>query len=113
MNEAHVKMHPWVPTTDLKLLRRFGKLIEELGELSTVAGRCIIQGIDEIDPSSGKVNRQRLEEELADVLAQCSVTIEVLRLSSKTIWPRVGKKERQMAEWEAFFQDESGVSSGD
>lgn len=31
----------WIPTTDLMMLRRMGKLTEELGELQAVAARCI------------------------------------------------------------------------
>jgi hypothetical protein len=52
------KLSKWVPTTDPMTLRRMGKLTEELGELQSVAARVVIQGIDETDPSSGKVNRR-------------------------------------------------------
>ena len=93
----------WTPTTDLMMLRRMGKLIEELSELSNVAARCIIQGIDEVDPGSGKVNRQRLNEEIADVLAQCQVTVHTLKLDTMGIALRQDDKVRQMAEWEAIF----------
>lgn len=96
-------MSKWTPTTDLMQLRRFGKLCEELGELSNVAARCIIQGIDEVDPGTGKVNRQRLEDEIADVLAQCYVTVEKLGLNCEAIDLRRSNKERQMAEWESLF----------
>ena len=93
----------WTPTTDLMMLRRMGKLGEELAELSNVASRCIIQGIDEVDPGSGVVNRLRLEREIADVIAQCEVTIEKLRLDDLMIAERILDKKGQMAEWEAMF----------
>lgn len=96
----------WTPTTNLMMLRRMGKLIEELNELSVVAARCIIQGIDEVDPSSGKVNRLRLEHELADVLAQCMVTVQNLKLNADAIDTRAADKIHQMAEWEAMFEEE-------
>ena len=96
-------MSKWTPTTDLLMLRRMGKLIEELGELANVAARCIIQGIDETDPGTGKVNRLRLEHEIADVLAQCIVTIKALGLDNGAIAMRAIAKEDQMAEWEALF----------
>lgn len=97
------KMSKWTPTTDLLMLRRMGKLTEELGELLSVAARCVIQGIDEVDPGSGKVNRIRLEHEIADVMAQCRVTVEALDLDADFINLRDLEKQRQMAEWEALF----------
>lgn len=109
MSEARELKRPamskWTPTTDLMMLRRMGKLNEELAELSCVAARCIIQGIDETDPSSGKVNRQRLEDEIADVIAQCEVTINSLKLNGAYICERVELKKSLMQEWEAMFVD--------
>lgn len=101
------KMTKWTPTTDLLMLRRMGKLTEECAELINVAARCIIQGIDEVDPGTGKVNRQRLVNEIADVMAQCETTIEALKLGpGHYIVDRVEQKKSQMAEWEAMFSDE-------
>lgn len=97
----------WIPTTDLLMLRRMGKLGEELGELQAVVARCIIQGIDEVDPGTGKINRLRLEHEIADVLAQCKVTINLIGLDSARITDRVVHKVGLMAEWEAMFIGES------
>lgn len=88
------------------MLRRMGKLLEELLELGIVAVRCIIQGIDEVDPGSGKANRQRLKDELADVLAQCSVTCQYLfdNINDREyIMARQRQKIGYMAEWEAMF----------
>lgn len=95
----------WTPTTNLKMLRRMGKLSEELAECNSVAARCIIQGIDEVDPGSQKVNRQRLTEEIADVMAQCRVTIKALGLDHRFIGTRIDMKESQMEEWEGMFSD--------
>lgn len=93
----------WVPTTDLLMLRRMGKLGEELGEAQAVASRVIIQGLDEVDPGSGKVNRQRLQEELADVQAQIGCTVLALNLDQDYMARRTAEKMRQMGEWEAMF----------
>ncbi len=100
-------LNKWTPTTDLMTLRRMGKLGEELGELQAVAARVIIQGIEEIDPSSGELNRLRLENEIADVLAQCGVSIRALHLDYHRILERQAGKEAQMAEWEAMFDPEA------
>lgn len=97
-------MHKWVPTTDLMMLRRMGKLVEELGELGNVAGRVIIQGIDEIDPGSGDKNRLRLEKEIADVYAQLDVTVSLLRLRTTYVDARRFEKIKQMQEWESLFE---------
>ena len=96
----------WTPTTNLAKLRRFGKLGEELSECGAVASRCIIQGIDEIDPGSGKTNHQRLIEEMADVIAQINCTVDMLNIDPRVIAARVDKKEAQMREWESMFQSE-------
>lgn len=96
-------MNKWTPTTDLLTLRRMGKLLEELGEASNVAARVIIQGIDEVDPGSGKVNRQRLLDELADVAAQIECTLSAFGLDRDYFGQRTAHKVGQMAEWEALF----------
>ena len=93
----------WVPTTNLMMLRRLGKLLEECGELVDVAARCIIQGIDEVDPGTGRVNRLRLEDEIADVIAQCRMANEHLGLNEAAIEKRVANKIERSLEWEAMF----------
>jgi len=61
--------NPWHPITDPVTLKQLGKLIEELGELQSALARCIIQGIDEREPVTQKVNRVWVADEIADVLA--------------------------------------------
>lgn len=50
--------NPWHPISDPVDLKHLGKLSEELGECSAAVARCIIQGIDECEPVTGKINRQ-------------------------------------------------------
>ena len=97
-------MSPWTPTANQLHLRRLGKLCEELGELQAVAARCIIQGIDEVDPSSGHVNRCRLENELADVQAQIVCTVLTFELDQERMAFRTSVKLRNMDEWEAALK---------
>lgn len=99
-----MEMSKWVPTTDLMMLRRMGKLLEEMHELGAVAARCIIQGIDEVDPGSGVVNRERLWREVADVYAQLDETVVRLGLNVDDIEARCAEKRGQMQEWEAMFE---------
>lgn len=60
---------PWMPVTDQQLLAVLGKLGEEGGELAARCCRCIIQGLDELDPDTGRTNREELSREISDVAA--------------------------------------------
>lgn len=97
-------MQPWAPTLTPHQTRRAGKTLEELSELASVLARIQIQGLDDIDISSGKTNRQRLEEEAADVYAQLRLTCKSFDLDRIAILARVEKKLALMAEWEAHFK---------
>ncbi len=68
-----------------------------------MAARCIIQGIDEVDPSSGKTNRVRLESEIADVYAQLDETVARLGLDDAYIQKRRATKRGYMREWEEML----------
>lgn len=96
-------MNPWVSTLTPHQDRRIGKTIEELAELIAVCGRLQIQGLDEIDPSSGKTNRQRFHEETADVIAQINRNFSAFDMPADDIDERVQAKEFQMGEWEAHY----------
>jgi NTP pyrophosphatase (non-canonical NTP hydrolase) len=96
-------MQRWLPDADPRQARRVGKTLEELSELAAVLARISIQGLDSVDPSSGKTNRVRLQEELADVQAQIACTVLTLDLDQRLIARRTMVKMHQMAEWEAHF----------
>lgn len=99
------KMNPWKPDENPHQARRIGKTGEEVSELASVLFRISIQGIDSIDPSSGKTNRQRLLEETADVMAQCDCNMHSLFTweERQFVNHRALEKRRQMAEWEAHY----------
>jgi hypothetical protein len=101
-----VKMNPWKPDDNPHQARRIGKTGEEVNELGAVLARISIQGMDSIDPSSGKTNRQRFLEETADVLAQCEVNMDTIftQVELSFIYERTLKKRRQMVEWEEHFK---------
>lgn len=69
---------PWVPLTDPKLLKPLGKLLEELGEATSAASRCLIQGFEGTNPETGQGNLAWLENELADVAATICYLDDVL-----------------------------------
>jgi NTP pyrophosphatase (non-canonical NTP hydrolase) len=96
-------MSMWIPETNQKVLRRVGKTGEECAELSKVCSRITIQGLDGVDPATGESNRRALAKEVADVMAQCLETIDALDLPLGFIEERAAIKRKQMAEWEALF----------
>ena len=97
-------MNPWKPDDDPRQARRIGKTTEEVNELGAVLARISIQGLDAIDPGSGKTNRVRLEEEMADCYAQFEKTTDYLKLDRTAIGLRVINKMQQMDDWEAHFK---------
>ncbi len=91
--------NPWVPMSDVKSVRVLGKLLEELNEAGAASARCLIQGIDEAEPVTGKVNREWLEDELADVMANIYLAMEHFNLRSARMVDRTGKKMEHLRGW--------------
>ncbi len=92
-------MNPWNPITNSVDLKHLGKLGEEAGELCSAVSRCIIQGIDEYEPVSGKPNREWLEDEIADVLANCTLVASRFKLDLDRMAERSREKEEKLREW--------------
>lgn len=88
---------PWHPMTNQVDLKHLGKLGEECGELSQVVCRCIIQGIDEKDPTQNQTNRKWLEKEIADVLANIALVEKRFALNIDT--DRILTKIHNLEEW--------------
>lgn len=92
-------MHPWHPMNNALDLKHLGKLGEESGELSAAVSRCIIQGIEECEPVTEKPNREWLEDEIADVLANCALVSEHFDLDEERIEKRRDLKYDQLKKW--------------
>lgn len=101
-----MKITAWHVETDPLTKRRLGKALEELSELSNVLARCLIQGVDEVDPSSGEVNRDRMWKEIADVKTQLGFLVEHFNLNSDKIDKRILNKIGSMLEWERLLKEE-------
>lgn len=96
------KINPWHPMDDPVDLKTMGKLMEELGELQAVVARCVIQGIDEKEPVTGKENREWLLEEIADVYANLSLVRERFLNEDEDaffIQKRWREKEERLRTW--------------
>ena len=100
-------MNKWIPTTNISELRVLGKAAEESSELSTVLARCIIQGINESEPVTGKPNRRWLEEEIADVMATLSVVMEEFDLDHDFIIERTIVKVGRLEIWKELLKDDT------
>lgn len=90
-------MNPWHPMSDPVDLKTAGKALEELGECTAALSRCLIQGMDGTEPTTGKVNRQWLENEMDDVQAQFILLSERFNLHSDPA--RVARKVSNCREW--------------
>jgi hypothetical protein len=100
---ADTNPNPWVPMDDPKDIKHLGKMMEELGELTSAAARCLIQGIDETEPSSGKTNRQWLQEEISDVHATSFLTTQRFELNTTEITARANRKIDHLRKWFAMM----------
>jgi NTP pyrophosphatase (non-canonical NTP hydrolase) len=97
---------PWEPVRDRATVAVLGKLLEELGEAASASSRCLIQGIGESEPVTGKPNREWLEDELADVLNIAQLTIEHFGLDHRRIAARVQQKRGFLSRWFAALRRE-------
>lgn len=91
--------HKWVPETDPVRCALLLKFSEEAGELVAAISRCLMQGIDEREPVTGKLNREWLEDEMADVLGLLELTTQVEFLNRSRIAERAQKKRAMKLDW--------------
>jgi NTP pyrophosphatase (non-canonical NTP hydrolase) len=86
-------MNPWRPMTNARDKKHIGKLMEELGECVAAAARCDIQG---------KSNRDWLEDEIADVVANIELATGHFRLDIEKMRARAEAKKAQLRIWHAM-----------
>ncbi len=91
--------NPWHPISNPVDLKHLGKLAEEANELGAAIARCIIQGVDECEPVTGKMNRLWLEEEIADVMANIDLVVQRFRLNRSTLADRRARKMAHLIKW--------------
>lgn len=100
----NAEVNPWQPMTRPIDLKHLGKLGEECGELSAAVSRCIIQGIDEHEPVTGKSNREWLEDEIADIIANTTLVRKHFNLDRERIFERVVKKMTRLRAWHSMLE---------
>lgn len=100
----------WQPITDKVDLAVLGKLGEELSECGTALWRCVIQGIDECEPVTNKLNRDWLMDEIADVEAMLVHVKEHFKLDRERIRKRRIRKYVFKLQWFTSLKHGSDVS---
>jgi hypothetical protein len=105
--DKSLALNPWTPMAAPIDVKHLGKLGEESGELSSAASRCLIQGIEEREPVTGKLNREWLEDEIADVRANSKLVIEHFCLDEARIEARALKKEAHLRSWHGMLNSQA------
>lgn len=98
-------LNPWNPMTRPLDLKHLGKLAEEAAELGSAISRCIIQGVDECEPVTRKPNRQWLQDEIADVLANAELVMEHFGLNRDEIADRRLRKMKHLRGWHSMISE--------
>lgn len=73
-----------------------------LGQAGAAAARCLIQGIDEAEPSTGEVNREWLTNGLDNLRGALLAAIGSLGMSVAAIDERVARKREFLLRWHAM-----------
>jgi hypothetical protein len=96
---------PWQPEQDKLMLALLGKHIEELSECAAISARCVIQGIDEREPVTHLLNREELENELADVQATTHLLVVRLGLNRNQMELRKWAKAKHLGGWHLKLEE--------
>ncbi|WP_222395649.1 hypothetical protein [Rhizobium leguminosarum] len=98
-------INPWMPEPNAVVHQALGKLGEEVGELSQIVARCLIQGFTASEPVTLKANRDRIAEEIVDVEAAIQWLKEVTNLGIHEDWveARRNKKLDGFRQWQAMI----------
>ena len=96
--------NPWIPMSEPIDIKHLGKLTEETGELVQVICRCLIQGIDGLDPiNEQESNRDWLTKEIADVLANIDLVVKHFDLDIELIGIRRDRKKKLLRQWHGML----------
>jgi len=100
-------LNPWQPERDAIRLALLGKMLEEVNELGSILARCIIQGIGESEPVTGKPNIDALEDEIADVSGAGSLVIEHFGLRDPRMSARADRKIEHLRAWHKLITNQA------
>ncbi|QIG70772.1 hypothetical protein EVB91_221 [Rhizobium phage RHph_I1_18] len=101
-NDGTTIISIWTPEDRLIIHQVLGKLAEEASEAANIAIRCMIQGLDEVEPVTRVSNIEALTKEISDVTATIRWLEEVTGIK-----PRETRIENKLAgyrEWAEGLQ---------
>lgn len=90
---------PWIPISSRVDLAILGKLQEELSELQAIVARTIIQGIYEKDPDTGIINKDGIQQEMADVYCMLHLSAAHFNIDYESMIFRKNKKLEHVINW--------------
>lgn len=93
---------PWMPESNALIHQALGKAAEEAAELAGSLIRCMIQGLDEKEPVTGKPNQAALEDEIADLIATLRWLRDVADVNHSR--ERVERKLEGYKRWEQLIR---------
>lgn len=98
----------WKPEPDVLIHQALGKACEEASELANILARCLIQGLDQCEPVSGKPNRKALSDEIADLDA----AVQWLRELTGDDYDdeRADRKLNGFRRWQRMLQEDMAAS---
>lgn len=76
-----------------------GKFAEELGECSAIVARCMIAGMEEINPANGLTNIECLKREMADVIAGLAIVGAHFKIKEPELTQRAERKVAFLNRW--------------
>lgn len=94
----------WLPESRTVIHQALGKGAEEAAELGKILARCLIQGMDALDPKTGIHNLGALADELADMEAVIEWLFELLPLDVDTHNTRAGRKLEGFRRWQEMLE---------
>lgn len=98
-----INISAWMPEREPVRLAMLAKIIEEATELAGRASRCIAQGLEGVDPVSGRTNFEELGREAADVTA-CIETAQAY-FGIQVDADRVGMKVEGYRRWRDLIRN--------
>lgn len=105
--------NPWVPMSNPLAIKHLGKLGEESNELGAAIFRCLIQGINESEPVTGKPNVEWLEDEIADVQANIGLVVKHFGLHTERMRVRTARKTTLLRAWHAMLTENPAAKMQD
>lgn len=99
----------WKPEPDVIIHQALGKACEEANELAGILARCLIQGLDQSEPATGKPNRKALSDEISDLDAAVQWLRELI--GEEYDEERADRKLRGFRQWQRMLEADMAAPS--